>query len=207
MPDNELTIHQKLTVIQQTLKAPKNQFNSFGKYHYRSCEDILEGVKPLLGNLILTISDEIINIGDRYYVKANLTLTDGKAFIFISAYAREEADKKGMDSSQITGAASSYARKYALNGLFLIDDSKDADTQDNTKQDKKTDKNAEDKPKNLTFEELVEKMQNSVNIFELEARAKKYKPDFNFLNAEEQVKVKEAKAIRKTELEDTNADN
>lgn len=125
-------IYLQLSAIQQELKAPKGQTNSFGNYKYRSCEDILESVKPLLGGAVLLISDEIVLIGDRYYVKATATFTDGKDSIFNSAYARESLEKKGMDSSQVTGATSSYARKYALNGLFAIDDTKDADTQDNT---------------------------------------------------------------------------
>ena len=122
-------------MIQQGLKAPKGQYNSFGKYHYRSCEDILEAVKELLGDqsCILNISDELVLIGDRYYVKATATITnsEGKS-VSTTAFAREPIDKKGMDESQITGMASSYARKYALNGLFCIDDTKDADTMDNT---------------------------------------------------------------------------
>lgn len=118
-----------LSEIQQKLKAPKNQTNSFGGYKYRSCEDILEAVKPLLGDGSLTLNDEIIVIGDRYYVKATAQLYDGKGvgIAYTCAYAREPLEKKGSDASQITGAASSYARKYALNGLFLIDDTKDAD--------------------------------------------------------------------------------
>lgn len=122
-----------LSKIQKELKAPKGQMNTFGKYKYRSCEDILEAVKPLLGEAVLTISDEIILIGERHYVKATATLTQDTASISVSAFAREALVKKGMDESQITGAASSYARKYALNGLFCIDDTKDADTQDNRK--------------------------------------------------------------------------
>ena len=122
-----------LNEIQKTLKAPKGQTNAFGKYKYRSCEDILEAVKPLLGNAVLTISDDLVLIGDRYYVKATVVLGDGNASVSTSAFARESQTKKGMDESQITGAASSYARKYALNGLFCIDDTKDADTQDNRK--------------------------------------------------------------------------
>ena len=122
-------IYDKLEQVQQTLKAPKNQYNSFGKYHYRSCEDILEGLKePLIKvHAVVTISDEIISVGDRIYVKATARFTDGTDVVENTAYAREELEKKGMDASQITGAASSYARKYALNGLFLIDDNKDAD--------------------------------------------------------------------------------
>lgn len=120
----------KLIKIQQELKSPKNQRNNFGNYNYRSCEDILEAVKPLLHKegLLLTIHDEIIKLGDRYYVKAVVKLTDGEKEIKEMALAREEETKKGMDGSQITGASSSYARKYALNGLFLIDDTKDSDT-------------------------------------------------------------------------------
>lgn len=124
----------KLNQIQANLKAPKNQMNKFGGYKYRSCEDILEAVKPLLkeSGLILLIKDEIINLGDRYYVKATCTLYDEEGHsLSTEALAREAQTKKGMDESQITGAASSYARKYALNGLFAIDDNKDADTQDN----------------------------------------------------------------------------
>lgn len=116
--------------IQQQLKAPKNQRNNFGNYNYRSCEDILEALKPLLGDSTLVISDEIVNVGERYYVKATATLTTKSGSYTATAYARESEEKKGMDSAQITGAASSYARKYALNGLFLIDDTKDADTDD-----------------------------------------------------------------------------
>jgi hypothetical protein len=126
---------KELIMIQQGLKAPKGQYNSFGKYHYRSCEDILEAVKPLLDEqaCTLTISDEIVLIGERYYVKATASLSNSSGENKTSiAYAREPMDKKGMDESQITGMASSYARKYALNGLFCIDDTKDADTMDNT---------------------------------------------------------------------------
>ncbi|MDJ0473763.1 ERF family protein [Pantoea eucalypti] len=124
----------RLAEIQRTLEAPKGQYNSFGKYHYRSCEDILEGVKPLLNGLFLSISDEIVLIGDRYYVKATATITDGETTHSASAMAREAVDKKGMDDAQITGATSSYARKYCLNGLFGIDDSKDADTDEHKNQ-------------------------------------------------------------------------
>lgn len=121
----------RLIEIQQKLKAPKNQKNNFGGYMYRSAEDILEAVKPLLKeqNIALVIQDEIINIGERFYVKSTATLygEDGKEIIKTSALAREEENKKGQDGSQVTGASSSYARKYALNGLFAIDDTKDSD--------------------------------------------------------------------------------
>lgn len=129
---------EKLLNIQQELKCNKGQYNSFGKYKYRSCEDILESVKPLLktNKCILTLSDELEYIGERYYIKATATITDIDTGDVISntAYAREEENKKGMDGSQITGTSSSYARKYALNGLFAIDDTKDADTDEYTKQ-------------------------------------------------------------------------
>jgi hypothetical protein len=122
---------KKLTEIQQKLKAPKGQFNSFGKYHYRSCEDILETLKPLLTGASLTLTDEIVNMGDRYYVMATARFSADGEEITVTAFAREEESKKGMDGSQVTGASSSYARKYALNGLFLIDDNKDSDATNN----------------------------------------------------------------------------
>ncbi len=122
-----------LNKIQKELKAPKDNVNSFGKYKYRSCEDILEAVKGRLDDAVLLLDDEIVLIGDRYYVKATATLKEGEEMMSVTAYAREGETKAGMDVAQITGAASSYARKYALNGLFCIDDTKDADTQDNTK--------------------------------------------------------------------------
>jgi len=127
-------MNEKLVKIQQALKAPKGNFNAFAKYNYRSAEDILEAVKPLVHKqgLTLVISDEVVNVGDNNYVKAQVTLTDGETSISTYAFAREEVSKKGMDSAQITGSTSSYARKYALSGLFAIDDGKDADTQDNT---------------------------------------------------------------------------
>ena len=134
--DSQVVLNQRVGDIQHKLKAPKGQYNSFGKYNYRSCEDILEGVKPLLKehNLALLIDDEIVQIGERYYVKATAKITDGREIVSATAYAREPDTKKGMDESQITGATSSYARKYALNALFCIDDTKDADTMDNSKK-------------------------------------------------------------------------
>ncbi|MFK3706364.1 ERF family protein [Klebsiella sp. NPDC088457] len=126
--------YKRLAHIQAHLNAPKNQYNSFGKYKYRSCEDILEGVKPLLNGLFLSVSDEIVLIGDRYYVKATATITDGTVSHSATAMAREEENKKGMDSAQVTGATSSYARKYCLNGLFGIDDAKDDDTNEHKQQ-------------------------------------------------------------------------
>lgn len=137
---------EKLLAIQIELKAPKNQYNSFGKYKYRNCEDILEAVKPLClkNKAVLTISDEIKNENGRFYVKAIATLhdTESDEIILVSAFAREVENKTGMDGSQVTGASSSYARKYALNGLFAIDDTKDSDTTN-------TGDKGEEKPKSV----------------------------------------------------------
>lgn len=126
----EKEIVDVLKDIQSLLVAPKGQYNSFGKYKYRSCEDVLEALKPLLtsSKCALTITDEIVLVGDRYYVKATATIYNSNNYISVNAYAREPKERKGMDESQITGASSSYARKYALNGLFAIDDNKDPDT-------------------------------------------------------------------------------
>ena len=132
-----MTIYEKLAHVQQELKAPKNQRNNFGNYNYRSCEDILEAVKPLLAkyNLTLTISDEMVEVGGRVYVKATSTLYSTEEAvsgaypqtISVSAYAREDDSQKGLSASQLTGSTSSYSRKYCMNGLFCIDDTKDAD--------------------------------------------------------------------------------
>ena len=131
-----MKLHEKLLAIQTKLKAPKGQYNSFGKYSYRSAEDILEAVKPLNAEqgVLLTITDEIKEVGGRIYVVATATASDGTDELKVSAFAREPENKKGMDESQITGATSSYARKYALNGLYAIDDNKDADTDEHKQQ-------------------------------------------------------------------------
>lgn len=174
-----MNIYEKLMNIQQELKAPKGQFNKFGGYKYRSCEDILEAVKPLLAKYktTLIISDELENIGERYYVKATAKLINVEATESIenTAYAREEENKKGMDGSQITGTASSYARKYALNGLFDIDDTKDADTDEYSKttnqqeieEKKATPKQIEILEKNYIGDNLT-KLLNANNIEKLE---------------------------------------
>ena len=125
---------KKLVKIQKELKAPKNQRNTFGKYNYRSCEDILEAVKPLANreNCVVTVSDEVVIVGDRIYVKATAMIKDAESdSLSTTAFAREPEQQKGMNEAQITGSASSYARKYALNGLFAIDDTKDADATNN----------------------------------------------------------------------------
>ena len=144
-----MTLIDKLAAIQTKLHAPKNQKNTFGGYNYRSCEDILEAVKPLLDGLVLTITDEVTDVGGRIYVKATARLTDGKDAMTATAFAREAESRKGMDESQITGSTSSYARKYALNGLFLIDDNKDADSQDNSEQGQKAKPQPAQKPFDL----------------------------------------------------------
>jgi len=125
-----MSIHKELARIQKDLKAPKSQYNKHGKFYFRNCEDILEGVKAHLNGLTLIVRDEIVMVGDRVYVKATATLSDGENEISSSAFAREAEEQKGMQSAQLSGSTSSYARKYALNGLLLIDDSKDADSQD-----------------------------------------------------------------------------
>lgn len=152
---NELT--EKLNRMQTKLIAPKGQLNNFGKYKYRSCEDILEALKPLLGEekVILTIADNIRQIGDRYYVEATATISDGENSLAVTAFAREPENRKGMDDAQLTGATSSYARKYALNGLFCIDDTKDADSTNDHAQGSK--------PKENGFEEKAEAIISAIN--------------------------------------------
>lgn len=172
---------KELNIIQTRLNAPKNQMNKFGGYAYRSQEDILEAVKPLLKETetTLTISDEIVLIGERYYVKATATLTNSKGeSVSNTAYAREEESKKGMDASQLTGATSSYSRKYSLNGLFAIDDCKDADTMDNRENgDKKPvapKKTATTQPK-VTEQDAIDEATNAKSTEELSAIWAKYK--------------------------------
>ena len=144
MSEEKLNLTQRLLNAQSELKAPKGQYNNFGKYKYRSAEDILEAVKPINAKhgVLLTITDEPVLVGDWHYIKATATITDGTESIVVTAYARESLNKKGMDDSQITGTASSYARKYALNGLYLIDDTKDADTDEYRNQGNKAPKSA-----------------------------------------------------------------
>lgn len=152
MAEAKKTFIDKLTCIQANLKAPKGQYNNFGKYKYRSCEDILEAVKPHLAQhgLALILSDEPVLCGEWHYIKATAMITDGTSDCTATAYARESVTKKGMDDSQITGTASSYARKYALNGLFLIDDTKDADTNEQHKATRQASKpKAEPEPKSV----------------------------------------------------------
>lgn len=140
MTDKNMTLEKRLLLAQQALKAPKGQYNSFGKYSYRSAEDILEALKPVLASFGLTLylTDDLELVGDWHYIKATATVTDGTNSLSVKAFAREPMNKKGMDDSQITGTASSYARKYALNGLFLIDDNKDDDANEHQNQMRNT---------------------------------------------------------------------
>jgi hypothetical protein len=161
-------ILSKLLKVQSELKAPKGQYNNFGKYKYRSAEDILEAVKPIAHshNSVVNLSDEMVAISERYYIKATATISDvdsGESYS-VTAYAREEENKKGMDGSQITGTASSYARKYAMNGLFAIDDTKDPDTDEHAKQTKEDDKEDDKKETKATAKqvELIKSLLNNV---------------------------------------------
>lgn len=156
-----MSIQTKLLSVQRHLKAPKGQYNSFGKYNYRSCEDIVEAAKPVLADIecTLVLTDDIIEVGGRVYVKATAVLSDDEgASVFTTAFAREPASKKGMDESQITGTASSYARKYALNGLFAIDDTKDADTDNYQHQQQ----NSKPEPANATTAKSINAMREAI---------------------------------------------
>ena len=152
-----MSVYEKLSKVQTELKAPKGQYNSFGKYKYRSCEDILEAVKPLNAKhgVVLTVGDEVVEISNRFYVKATAVFVDIESGekIINTALAREDDSKKGMDGSQITGTASSYARKYCLNGLFCIDDTKDADTDEYRHQQER--KPQENKPQERQYVKVV----------------------------------------------------
>ena len=165
-----MKLHEKLLSIQTKLKAPKGQYNSFGKYSYRSAEDILEAVKPLNAEqgVLLTITDEIKEVGGRIYVVATATVSDGTDELKVSAFAREPENKKGMDDSQITGATSSYARKYALNGLYAIDDNKDADTDEHKQQQENAPKKQQkqQQEKGFTEQELHELVEKYVRNIE-----------------------------------------
>lgn len=172
-----MKLHEKLLAIQTKLKAPKGQYNSFGKYSYRSAEDILEAVKPLNAEqgLLLTITDEIKEVGGRIYVVATATVSDGTDELKVSAFAREPENKKGMDESQLTGATSSYARKYALNGLYAIDDNKDADTDEHKQQQENAPKKQQQQKQQPTKEptekelhEIVEKYVRNIEALGVE---------------------------------------
>ncbi|HFO6560906.1 TPA: ERF family protein [Escherichia coli] len=204
-------LYSKLWTIQQTLNAPKGQYNKFGGYSYRSAEDILEAVKPLLQNVTLMVSDEIVLIGDRYYVKATATLSDGEDSISATAFAREEKEQKGMTAGQLTGATSSYARKYALNGLFCIDDAKDLDTDAYAKQTGQQPRQQKNPPKQQPQQQKAPPNPDEVLARFCDAAAKA--PDANKLreifgkcwkllpkDSEQQQKAKDVYDIRLKEL-------
>ena len=195
--------YARLATIQHTLNAPKGQYNNFGKYHYRSCEDILEGVKPLLDGLFLSISDEIVLIGDRYYVKSTATITDGETSHSATAMAREALDKKGLDEAQITGATSSYARKYCLSGLFGIDDSKDADSNEHKQQQNNAKPHQQQqKPKPAPDAALAAFTEAAMKKATLEELKQAFAKAWQMLDGTpEQAKAKEVYEIRKSELE------
>ncbi|HBE7941092.1 ERF family protein [Clostridioides difficile] len=164
----ETNIYIKLVNIQNTLKAPKNQYNNFGKYNYRSCEDILEGLKPILKEekALVILDDKVVQIGTRFYVEATATLIDAETGEKVSAkaLAREDETKKGMDLAQVTGSVSSYARKYALNGLFCIDDTKDSDaTNKHGNEQKKKEVNESELNILYSLGESIEKDKNRVD--------------------------------------------
>ena len=176
-----MDITAKLLAIQTELHAPKSQFNKFGNYHYRNCEDILEALKPLCKKheAAITISDEIVLIGDRYYVKATALLSWEDTSMMSIAYAREAESQKGMSEPMLTGSSSSYARKYALNGLFAIDDNKDADSLPHEPEKKPADKPKADKAKKYKDFDFLTKMR--------EIKKKKYR-DFDFLTKMREIK-------------------
>jgi len=196
-----MNVYEKLMNIQAELKAPKNQYNDFGKYHYRSCEDILEGLKPVLAKhkTAVTISDEIVLIGDRYYVKATATLIDIEKGdkVEVSAYAREDETKKGMDLSQLTGSTSSYARKYALNGLFAIDDTKGSDAT-NKHDTEQVSKPKVDKGKQAIVDNSLASDKQLNYIYKL-AKQKNYSPESMASYIKEAYGKDSSKALTKKE--------
>lgn len=193
---------KELIEIQSRLNAPKSRFNKFGGYNYRSCEDILEGVKPLLKEqkCTLTITDEVVLIGDRYYIKATATLTTSEGVsVTNTAYAREEVSKKGIDGAQVTGSASSYARKYALNGLFCIDDAQDSDQADpQEEKEKKSKEWAEAEPK------IARQLKEVKTIAELRGLFNSY-PQFNEISEFKQAFNQMRAIIKQREDETTKA--
>ncbi|HAY0262470.1 TPA: ERF family protein [Escherichia coli] len=201
-------LYKKLWLIQQQLKAPKSQRNNYGGYNYRSAEDILEAVKPLLEGITLTLDDEVVLIGDRFYIKATATLSDGEDEIKATAFAREEKEQKGMSAGQLTGATSSYARKYCLNGLFCIDDAKDLDsdayakqTGQQPRQQKAPPKQQQKAPPNpdevlSRFCDAAAKAPDAKALRDIFAKCWKLLPE----NSEQRVKAKDVYDIRVAEL-------
>ncbi|EMA3285152.1 ERF family protein [Escherichia coli] len=202
-------LYKKLWLIQQQLKAPKSQRNSYGGYNYRSAEDILEAVKPLLEGITLTLNDEVVLIGDRYYIKATAILSDGEDEITATAFAREEKEQKGMSSGQLTGATSSYARKYCLNGLFCIDDAKDLDSDAYAKQTGQQPRQQKNPPKQqqqkappnpdevlARFCDAAAKAQDANKLREIFGKCWKLLPE----GSEHRIKAKDVYDIRVAEL-------
>lgn len=197
--DLEKAFHAKIREIQRDLNAPKSEWNSFAKYKYRTCEGILEAVKPLLlkCQLDIKIDDEIIYIDNRHYVKSTATLTDGQFTFSATSSAREPEQKKGFNESQLTGATISYARKYALNGLFAIDDSKDADTNEYSQQKQSI-------PINASSDEILKKFTDgAIQANSYDALKALFKYAFKNLSGEHQKKAKQVYDLRKSELEPT----
>lgn len=212
------TLLEKLSQIQVELKAPKNQYNKFGNYKYRNCEDILEAVKPICykNRTTLVIEDQLVVYGDRYYIKGIATLYDWDSEITIqtSALARESATKKGMDDSQITGATSSYARKYALNGLFNIDDTKDNDSEELKQQREGKEKEDKKSPKSTTKNSgtAVSKDAKEVKIAKIQqfytTRKKSFGPVLTgFLEGRKVSELKEAELDGLLELIETSKES
>ena len=198
--------YSKLVKVQANLNAPKNQYNSFGKYAYRSCEDIMAALKPLLAaeGLFQFITEDIELVGDRHYVKATVTVTDGKDSVNNSAFAREAETKKGMDDSQITGATSSYARKYALNGMWNIDDTKDADTEAYRQQaTQKATQAVKQQATGFDANKCLSEFTSKASEFgDLESLQKEFAVVYKQLNGyDQQSKAKEVYDIRKSEIE------
>ena len=195
-----MNIYEKLLNVQTELKAPKGQFNAFGKYKYRSCEDILEALKPVLNKYKLTffINDEIVEVNNRNYVKATITIINIEKpdeQIQTSALAREEETKKGMDGSQITGASSSYARKYALNGMFMIDDTKDSDSTNTHGKDKTEQEKVQEFLNSR--DGMIEKLKENLSSDKLEKVLKAYKVEELWQMTDEQLKEACQKIFKK----------
>src|SRR5690625_3803965 len=193
---SELTLQQKLLKIQQELKAPKSNFNSFGNFNYRSLEDILEAVKPINDKygITLTLTDRPVQVGDRYYIEATALITDNNQEFKVTAYAREPQSKTKMDDAQVTGTSSSYARKYALHGLYLIDDTKDADT-DEFQQQTRNNSQLNQQIIDL-FEQALKKL--NINNDELHKKLGTNKTKLNNLVKSDDIEAKE-KLIKKLE--------
>lgn len=197
--------YAKLIKVQATLNAPKGQYNSFGKYSYRSCEDIMGAVKPLLAEhgLVQFVSDEIVQVGDRFYVKATVTVTDGAKSHSVSGFARESLTKKGMDDAQVTGSTSSYARKYALNGMYNIDDAKDADTNEYREQARqKANQQVKQQATGFKPDECLAKATNAMSACDMKTLQQLWATYSKDLKQypEHLAKLEEVKNIRKQEL-------